>query len=41
MKQEINTYNVNLIEKNQLNISGKGDDVLCQPMRLSAQMEIA
>ena len=28
MKQEINTYNVNLIEKNQLNISGKGDDVL-------------
>ena len=28
MKQEINTYNVNLIEKNQLNISGKGDDTL-------------
>ena len=28
MKQDINTYNVNLIEKNQLNISGKGDDVL-------------
>ena len=28
MKQEINTYNVNLIEKNKLNISGKGDDVL-------------
>ena len=28
MKQEINTYNVNLIEKNQFNISGKGDDVL-------------
>ena len=28
MKQGINTYEVNLIEKNQLNISGKGDDTL-------------
>ncbi|TDE28456.1 MULTISPECIES: sugar-binding protein [Flavobacterium] len=28
MKQEVNTYEVNLIDKNQLNISGNGDDKL-------------
>ena len=28
MKQEVNAYKVNLIEKNQLNISGNGDDKL-------------
>jgi hypothetical protein len=28
MKQGVNTYEVNLIEKNQLNISGNGDDKL-------------
>jgi hypothetical protein len=28
MKQEVNTYEVNLIEKNKLHISGKGDDNL-------------
>jgi hypothetical protein len=28
MKKELNSYKVNLIEKNQLNISGKGDDNL-------------
>ena len=28
MKEELNTYTVNLLAKTQLNISGKGDDVL-------------